>query len=381
MNVNHKILVWARKTSGYTIDEVAPKIKVKTERLKSWESGKDKPTWNQLRNISNVYKRPSALFFGSKVPLDRPLLPDYRVLPETELEHIPELIFEIREAYERRDIALELLEKMGEDIPNFSFEGDITDNPENLANRIRNMLGLSIEEQFSWTDEYTALRSWISAIENSGVLVFQLRGIEVENMRGYSINERPLPVIGLNIKDSVRGRIFTLLHELTHIVLDNEGVCDLSEDLKDDSVEAYCNRVAGAILVPKMNLLNEKTVTKNHGLTWEEGELKRLANRFKVSQEVILRRLLIFKRTTNSFYKSKREEFQKIVPKKSKSKGGPSYHLIILNKNGRYYTNLVISAYHNNVISAHDVSNFLGGVKLEHVNKIENSSTSVDMGG
>ena len=57
-------------------------------------------------------------------------------------------------------------------------------------------------------------------------MVFQTGEITLEEMRGFTIAERRLPVIVLNAKDSPRGRIFTLMHELTHLMLGQDGVCD-----------------------------------------------------------------------------------------------------------------------------------------------------------
>jgi Zn-dependent peptidase ImmA (M78 family) len=42
------------------------------------------------------------------------------------------------------------------------------------------------------------------------------------------------------------GRIFTLLHELAHIALNDGGICDLDDNLRRNAsaqIEAYCNRV------------------------------------------------------------------------------------------------------------------------------------------
>ncbi len=38
-NANPDILVWARQTTGYSLEEAAHKIGVSIERLQAWESG------------------------------------------------------------------------------------------------------------------------------------------------------------------------------------------------------------------------------------------------------------------------------------------------------------------------------------------------------
>ena len=66
--VRSKILIWARKSSGFAVEEAAKKISVKPERLVSWESGEDQPTINQLRKIATVYKRPLSVFYLQERP-------------------------------------------------------------------------------------------------------------------------------------------------------------------------------------------------------------------------------------------------------------------------------------------------------------------------
>ena len=58
--------------------------------------------------------------------------------------------------------------------------------------------------------------------------------------------------------DANAGRVFTLLHEFTHLLLRQGGVCDLvqtAENTPDSRLEAFCNAVAGAALVPVRALL------------------------------------------------------------------------------------------------------------------------------
>lgn len=371
-NINAHVLVWARQTAGYVLEEAARKIGINPEKLQAWEAGEDKPTLRQLRIAANVYKRPTALFYCSTTPPKPPDIADFRVLPAAGLKYTPRLLYEIRRAFQRRAVAMELTEQLGEAPVIFSLQADMSESPDSLASRIREALGVTLTAQVSWRDHYTALRSWISAVERLGILVFHVKNIELTQMRGFSIGERPFPVIGINGKDSPRGRIFTLLHELVHIVLQSGGVCDLQET-ESESIEAYCNRVAGEVLVPRDALLHEETVVENGGNTvWEDWRLKLLADRYMVSQEVILRRLLTFGRTTRLFYNQKREEYEEIYRREKAEGGGPVPHYrLVLRDNGPAFTSLVLSAYYNEAISSRDLSNFLGGIKLNHVGRIE----------
>lgn len=374
--INHHVLVWARHTAGYSLEEAARKIGVNTEKLRAWEGDEDKPTLRQLRIVAKTYKRPSALFYRSTTPTEPPMLTDFRHLPNVDKKFTPKLLYEIRRAYDRRSIALELTEQIGESPRVFPLQADITEEPESLALRIREALGVTLADQYSWRDHYTALRNWIAAVENLGILVFHVRNVDLSLMRGFSIGEHPFPVVGINGKDSPRGRIFTLIHEVVHIVLQNGGLCDLheSDSTINGFLETYCNQVAAEVLVPGDTLLKERAVIENEGNDWDNWRLLELSNRFMVSQEVILRRLLSLRRTTKAFYQHKREEYEEIYEReRSRRSGAVPYYRLVLRDNGPAFTSLVLSAYHNEAISSRDLSNFLGGIKLNHVTKIEHA--------
>ncbi len=98
-----------------------------------------------------------------------------------------------------------------------------------VARRIRKLLGVSIRKQIQWKDEYEALNGWRQAVQDKGVLVFQARGVEVSEMRGFSVADEPMPLIVLNTKDAPNGRVFTLLHEFCHLLLRYGGICDLRD--------------------------------------------------------------------------------------------------------------------------------------------------------
>lgn len=107
--INHELLVWARRKAGLSLEEAARKAGVASERLVSWENGENRPTINQLRKLAQAYKRPLAVFYLAKPPRDFQPLRDYRrlsaVLDEPES---PGLLLEVRRAWARRDIAVEL---------------------------------------------------------------------------------------------------------------------------------------------------------------------------------------------------------------------------------------------------------------------------------
>ena len=379
--VEPELLMWARDTAGLEIPEVARKIDVKPERIESWERGEKRPTIVQLRKLARVYKRPIAVFFLSSPPGGRfKAMHDFRRLPISEaMRQSPELRFEIRRSQFRRDIALELYDFLGEQPPGFQTSISLSDSPEDVAVQLRELTNVSYENQMHWRTSYDALNGWRAALEDLGILFFQAPNIELKEMRGFSLSEKPLPVITVNTRDTVNGRIFTALHEFVHIVLDENGLCNNTEGwlqpTAGQDIEVFCNRVAGAILVPQTYLLREELVRKKGSEPyWSDPELDELARGYNVSRETILRRLLIVGRTTEPFYQAKREQFtaeyEALSKRKKKSAGGPTPDKIAVARSGYHFTRLVLNSYYNETITASDVSEYLD-VRLRHVPAIE----------
>ena len=375
--INPEFLIWARDSAGRTIEEAAKRIKVKTEKVKSWENGEARPTVNQLRNLAWFYNRSLAFFYLPKLPQKEKKLRDFRTLPKKDSEKLSsELIFEIRKAKHRREIALDLLKLNNEFIPAINFSLELGRDYEDKAKKIRKLLNITIKDQFSFTGSYDALNKWREALESIGILVFQARNIEIEEMRGFSISDKPLPVIILNISDHPNGRTFTLIHELIHILLNKGGICSLKEVRGTDEkerIEIFCNHIAGSMLVPKNSLMNEQLVAQKRNEIWEDKEIKFLANKYKVSWEVILRRLLILRKTSTYFYKMKKEEIETKYQSKTKKTGGfVPPDVLSISRSGKLFTRLVLNSYHNNTITSSDLSEYLG-VRLKHIPNIEDS--------
>jgi transcriptional regulator with XRE-family HTH domain len=278
-NPNPALLVWARESAGLSVEIAAKKAGVKPERLFAWEKGdEERPTFAQLRKLANIYKRPLAIFYLAEAPLKFQPMHDFRRVADHEGQgaQSPELTMEIRKARDRRDWALDLSDDIEAEPPKIERALALTDDPEQAAIEVREFLRASLESQKTWRTQYEAFREWRLLIENAGILTFQANDVAVDEARGFSFAERPLPVAVANIKDAPRARIFTLLHEVTHILLSDGGICDLHESIEDEAsrIEAFCNRVAGAVLFPRAALLSSDVVREHRrGLTaWSDDE-------------------------------------------------------------------------------------------------------------
>ncbi len=374
--INPELLIWARKSAGLSIEIAAKKAQLKPEQLNKWENGELRPTVKQLMKLGDIYKRPFSVFYLPKPPKEFQPLRDFRRLYGARIfELSPNLIFEIRRARERRQIALDLYQLLEESPYRLNISASLSDEPENLALKIRKLVGISYANQYNWQNEHEAFNQWKKILENLGILIFHASNIELNEMRAFSISDTPLPVIVLNGKDLVNPRIFSMLHEFIHILLKKGGLCDLVEEGQRppevQKIEVFCNHIAGAILIPMESLSNEKIILEKKGYAeWEEEEIYHLATRYKVSREVALRRLLVGGWITNDFYRRKKEEYEKTFEKTSKQEGYPPYYRKVIYGAGHHFIRLILNSYYQEKITSSDVSDFLG-MKLKHLPKIE----------
>jgi Zn-dependent peptidase ImmA (M78 family)/transcriptional regulator with XRE-family HTH domain len=378
--VKPSVLKWARESLNLPLADAAKKIGVKVSKLAEWESesGGSSPTIGQLRKAANAYKRPMAVFFLPEPPRDFDALKDFRRLPElTRLPATPKLSLEIRRAQMRREIALELAASIGVDPPRIPTISSNLQDSDHVAATARQLLGVQLEEQYDWRGQYEPLHRWISALERNGVLVFQTGAVALDEVRGFSISAAVYPVIVINAKDSPRGRIFTLIHEFAHVLLNRGGLCDLHTTTRggsqEEMTEVFCNQVAGTVLLPSREFLSEPIVTgKASRATWTESEIRQLAEKYSVSQEVVLRRLLALGRISQSFYRQRRQELVAAYRKETEgTQGGFVPHRVLKSRDlGRAFIRLVLEAYHTEAINSSDVAEMLG-VKLKHLSTIE----------
>lgn len=252
----------------------------------------------------------------------------------------------------------------------------LQDAPETAAAKIREYLGIDLYTQFAWQSEKEAFGKWETALEKRGLITFQLP-FPFEEARAFSLADERFPAVVLNLRDSTTGRIFSLFHELAHLLLNEVGICDIGDasilSPEEARVETYCNRLAADILVPEDALLNQPSVASVAGPSeWEDPPLADLARLFKVSKEVILRRLLSFGRTTEAFYERKRAEWQEKAKERARRKGGrklpPARHCV--RENGVAFVSLVLSAYQRGDVSCADVVDYLG-IRLKYIPAVE----------
>ncbi len=302
LNVKAALLRWARESAGLDLDEAAHKIGLKRKTLRQWEELGGYPTARQLEQLGEKYHRPTAAFFLPEPPREPAIPTDFRRFPAHREHPIgPSTRLALRRARWLQRIFIELSRELESTRTRLTLATRLGDDASSAAQEVRNLIGVSVEVQSIWRTPGRALREWRHAVEARGVLVFQFRLEPEEKVRGFCL-AGDVPVVALAKVESPAGRVFTLFHELGHILLARPGLCAPEEaEAKngksrgvDDAakIERFCDAFSGSLLVPRETLLGRpEVIAYQRGKEELEAVVQKCTRTFAVSRVMLLRRM------------------------------------------------------------------------------------------
>jgi Zn-dependent peptidase ImmA (M78 family) len=390
--VKPKLLRWARDRAKVKLEDAAKAAHVSAERLEAWErdGSDDAPTLGQLRDLAAKYHFPLAVFYLPEPPKDFAPLRDFRRLRDAEEEPISaNLAFHIRSAYDRRELALELLQQLDSEPERFPLKATIRDDPEQVGRAIREFLKVDTESQKRAARQGRAFDFWRRRLEENDVLVFLISGphwsVDLKEMRGFAIAMPELPVIVVNGRDySQGGKAFTLIHELCHVLLGESAISNGAGDdptLKsaDRRIERFCDAVAAAALMPRELVMSFDEVAGAGMRQWDGEELRRIAGAIGASRQALLLRFVTLKRASWDHYKEWEEVFEEEYKQQAEDRAQEKRsvaikrHVMVMSWNGRGFTRLVLRSYYDQRITLNDVSSYLGA-KVKHIPALERAA-------
>lgn len=290
--VHPGLLKWARERAGRSREDLSRRF----AKIEEWERGKVQPTFRQLENFAKATYTPIGYLFLAEPPVETIPIPDFRTGVKARLGRpSPNLLDMVHLCRQRQNWYRDYARMAHESAHAFVGSARVGDDVVETASVIRGALGLDLEERRrlgTWTD---ALRRFIEQADALGVLVMvsgvvgsnNRRSLDPEEFRGFALADPLAPLVFVNGADTKAAQMFTLAHEIAHIWLGQSAVSDARiRVVSDEETERWCNRVAAELLVPLEALRRE--IGALAGL---EGEVSRLARRFKVSTLVVLRRM------------------------------------------------------------------------------------------
>ena len=257
--------------------DLAKKLNQKETTIKDWESGNGRPSYAQLEKLAKRVRRPVAVFYFPEPPLEPSLTEQFRSLPPEATDVIPpEIRFLIRDGRVKQ---MSLQELLGDDMPSPSILSLSGRSPKELAQRTRARLGVSLEDQIACEDADAAVKMWRDALEACGVWIFK-DAFKHNDYCGFYLHDERFPLIMLNNSMAKVRQIFTLFHELGHLLRGKGGI-----DLRTTpewtgsyrEEEVFCNAFAAAFLVPDESLGSDLKSNPS------AEEIGKLAQRYHVS--------------------------------------------------------------------------------------------------
>lgn len=353
------VLKWARNRCGFTHDELAKKLKIKPEKLKSWEIKTDtaKPTMRQVKEIARRTYIPFGYLLLDKPPREEFPFTDFRMGRDKKVKkddvHLYDFVHSI---IYKKDWYEAYLADQQINYNSDEYQGKFTlnDDPIKIAQSIQNWLGLddvSHNQPRGKPDRFWP--NFVSAAEKAGLWIMRTgtvgtstsRIIPEKLCRGLAIKGQYNPVIWVNSRLSKAARIFTLAHELSHIWIGEEGysnfdaeaeaILDNSKEIAD--IERFCDQVAAELLVPRDCF---DSLWKQDGDTISL--IDELFPIFGVSHFVLLNRAREAKKISLGDYKRTKQELNRRVHPVNNAKGGNA-NRTLLARNGRKFTIAVLS--------------------------------------
>lgn len=372
--INPVVLAWARRRAGLSVAEVAERMKRDPAIVESWERGDTAPTYVQLETLAyKVFKRPVALFFFPEPPEEPVLESSFRTLPSSEASDLSaDTRFKIREA---RAFQLSLYELNGDTNPaeRKIFEDikvSAQDSAPRVASEVSGYLGLDVETRSLWPSVPEWLKECRRQVEDAGVYVFK-NTFKQREFSGFCLYDRVFPIIYINNSTAASRQLFTLFHELAHILLRTSGVTKLHDEyissLADEErrIEVFCNRFAAEVLVPE-----EDFRIRIGELTPDDELVSDLARIYKASRETVLRRFLDLGRVSSKAYEERTEQWNEEYEKSRSEGSGGNYYATATSYLGEKFLGLAFGRYYQGAISEQRLAEMLG-VKARNIPNLE----------
>lgn len=372
-SINRDRIRWCANERGVSIDYLALESGVPAKALARLMKEGTGLTFAQLRMLADYFGR-GVLFFLDHGPVDeeRVHTVQYRTLTGQKPDLSPAVRKLIERVERQRELYLVLREDLHtEDYPVFRPISVRADQPASAAATVRSWLRLG---QMNTFDQFRL------AVEAKGILVFRSNGYagrwqiaKDSPILGFSLFNDVCPVIVVKKSRAETQQTFTLMHELGHLILHRASSIDDAADMQSRvGHEREANAFAGHLLVPDAFLAeirdDERPAAVEHFDTW----LAEYRQRWGVSGEVILRRLLDAGRLPQERYTAYRAHVRSLLFDEDEATGSRAYrHREPKHIFGDKFVRTVLDALNAHRITATKACSYLDGLKLTDLHSLE----------
>lgn len=377
--VNPQMLVWARSETPFTTTEAVEMLfpAITAKNLDAWESGDDYPSITEAKKLASIYKLPFATFYLSEAPAKKvKRYTDRRTLKGFYSKNISYALWcEIQRIESNRDSILEFTE---DEAPVRTIPRITNDDVIEIATAIRAYLGMNTPLRSKTAYGANPFNYYRNIVERNGIIVAQVSGVDIEEMKGLSIYFDSYPIIAINNKDYDRSKVFSLFHELAHIFRRSSSLCTIDMDEHSDQEETICDSIAAAALMPEaaFKQIANECIARIDAVN--SISIDRIAGRFGVSTISALRRMhetkVISRKVFFELLGVITDEYNANIAYIEAARKGKNvpvfYHVKYLNQNGFLLPRTVLMAHASGKITHGEMCKALG-VNSKHIGSIE----------
>lgn len=352
LKISDNIISWAIHRAGINKNaylDSHPKVR-------DWMSGDVHPTIKQIENFAHEMHVPLGFLLLEKPPIEKMQIPLFRGHKRQDAFDV-NLYDTINTLENRQNWLADYLAENKFDKCSFINSIKIKNGVQSLVDRIHYLLDLPTDWAFSERDSAHAVNRIVDKMEELGIIVIfngvvgynTHRPINVDECRGFALVNDFAPFIYVNSSDAKTAQLFTLVHEMAHLLLGfSSGFGgDETNSMLENREENFCNSVAAEFLVPS-SLLKAN---------WNN--ISRQAKKFKVSEIVIARCAHDLGLISDSEYQ---DFFVAYVarPKNKKANGKGDFYATAVRRVGRVFAYHVRNAVGENKLSYLDAFRLTG---------------------
>lgn len=272
-------LIKLRVAKKFTQEALAEKAGISLLAYRNMESGKSEPSINSLTKIAEVYQIDIGEFFQKYQ--SQILKVRFRALEKKNIRKREEIIFEVDAWLKKYNKLISDLNLTDEYKYKLKYLETETTDPIQMAKIAREAFGLQTQETVKDICNLIEFRAGIK------ILAKQFNSDSFFGLSLEDINQGKVIVVNTWDRISVERRIFSIAHELGHILLHFNSVQNnLTSEDKTEEKEA--NQFASHFLMPQEDFIKVWNSSANNDFVDRVIRVKQI---FRVSYQVVLYRL------------------------------------------------------------------------------------------
>lgn len=355
-NFNPQMVKWAREQAHISINSATGKTGLE---IKEIEDGQLYLNYPELRKLAELYNKPLVVFFLPEPPKIKNIKASCRTIPKNVYDELsPNTIKMIDVARFMQLNLYELHNNLNSNVYKFHFLKDLVDSQE----KIREYLNFSFEIQKKIKKDEEVFKYLRDQLYEIGIFIFK-DSFQDEDVSGFCLHDDVFPVIMINNNNTFTRQIFTIFHELYHLITGTSGIDFINDDYmykQYENVSTYAeelksNQFAADILISEQEI--RKNINKVEDVSFDS--INDVAKKYKVSREVLTRQLFKMKMIDFLDMEEYIYHFRLDYKRINKNKNGGNYYSKQISYLGENYLKIAYERYYQGNISSRDLTKYV----------------------